>query len=128
MVQVSGGLFHMGYDGGHDDERPAHEVELSAFLIDRHEVTNGEFARFVETTGHVTRAERGDGRQSLQSVRRQGQEQVVKTIARQKVEAAHVCTEAPEVQLDLNDLENVPYRLVESSSAICTCRGMPSRP
>jgi formylglycine-generating enzyme required for sulfatase activity len=31
------------------DERPAHPVRLSAFAIDRHEVTNAEYRRFLET-------------------------------------------------------------------------------
>lgn len=34
------------------DDRPMHLVELDAFAIDRTEVTNAEYARFVEATGH----------------------------------------------------------------------------
>ncbi len=37
---------------------PAHRVSVSAFLVDRHEVTNGQFARFVAETGHRTDAEK----------------------------------------------------------------------
>ena len=33
------------------DAMPAHRVDLPAFFIDRHEVTNGDYARFVEATG-----------------------------------------------------------------------------
>jgi formylglycine-generating enzyme required for sulfatase activity len=40
------------------DESPAHEVTVGPFLMDRHEVTVAEFARFVEATGYVTEAER----------------------------------------------------------------------
>ncbi|WP_428388501.1 formylglycine-generating enzyme family protein [Mucisphaera sp.] len=60
MVWVPGGRFTMGWDGpeGRYDERPAHEVEVSGFWIDRTEVTNAQFAAFVEATGYVTTAER----------------------------------------------------------------------
>ena len=39
------------------DERPEHEVFLSAYYIDQFEVTNEQFGRFVETTGYKTVAE-----------------------------------------------------------------------
>ena len=48
----------MGFVEGYDDEKIIHEVELDAFLIDRHEVTNRQFARFVAATGHRTRSEK----------------------------------------------------------------------
>ncbi len=35
----------------YDNERPRHEVQLDAFLIDRAPVTNGAFAEFVADTG-----------------------------------------------------------------------------
>jgi formylglycine-generating enzyme required for sulfatase activity len=38
------------------DGRPVHRVELDGFWIDRTEVTNAEFARFVDATGCVTTA------------------------------------------------------------------------
>lgn len=41
-----------------DGEGPPHTVELSAFSIAVHAVTNHEFAAFVDATGHVTTAER----------------------------------------------------------------------
>jgi iron(II)-dependent oxidoreductase len=34
------------------DEKPPHRVSLKAFYIDRHEVTNGEYKKFVDATGH----------------------------------------------------------------------------
>ena len=58
MVRIPGGRFQMGYREGYDDEQTVHEVKVSAFLLDRHEVTNGQFAAFVEATGHVTQAEK----------------------------------------------------------------------
>jgi len=43
-------------------EGPRHRVTVDAFHIDRHEVTNALFERFVRATGHRTTAEReGDG-------------------------------------------------------------------
>ena len=41
-----------------DGEGPVRRVTVSAFAIDRHCVTNAQFARFVEETGYVTEAER----------------------------------------------------------------------
>lgn len=40
-----------------DGERPVREVRLQGFEIDATSVTNADFARFVEATGHVTEAE-----------------------------------------------------------------------
>ncbi len=58
MVYLPGGTFRMGEDlAAEADHRPAHEVTLSPFWIDEHEVTNRQFARFVEQTGCVTTAE-----------------------------------------------------------------------
>ena len=59
MVWIEGGSFAMGDDDERPEERAAHEVTVRGFWIDRHEVTNAQFARFVEATGHVTLAERG---------------------------------------------------------------------
>ena len=41
-----------------DGEGPVHEVDLSAFAIDAHAVSNDRFAAFVDDTGYVTEAER----------------------------------------------------------------------
>ncbi|WP_246182358.1 formylglycine-generating enzyme family protein [Pandoraea pneumonica] len=40
------------------NERPAHDVTVSGFWMDVHDVTNAEFERFVAATGYVTTAER----------------------------------------------------------------------
>ena len=34
-----------------------HEVEVDSFWMDRHQVTNAEFPKFVKETGYVTLAE-----------------------------------------------------------------------
>ena len=57
MVHVPGGSFRMGSDDHYPEEAPAHRVTVDEFWIDRCPVTNEQFARFVEATGHVTLAE-----------------------------------------------------------------------
>ena len=51
MVRVPAGPFTMGNNDGPEDERPAHAVTLAAFEIDRLQVTNAEFAQFLERYG-----------------------------------------------------------------------------
>ena len=58
MVWVPGGTFSMGSDEAYPEEAPAHRVSVDGFWMDRHTVTNKEFARFVHRTGYVTSAER----------------------------------------------------------------------
>ena len=58
MILFAGGEFMMGYEQAHDDEKPVHAVRLKPYYLDRHEVTNAQFAAFVEATGHVTQAQR----------------------------------------------------------------------
>lgn len=58
MVHVPGGTSVMGSDDFYPEERPAHRVRVSSFLLDRTPVTVAEFARFVRGTGYVTVAER----------------------------------------------------------------------
>lgn len=60
LVTLPGGTFRMG-DGsgnGQKDERPVHEVRVPAFRMGLHEVTIGEYRRFVAATGYRTDAER----------------------------------------------------------------------
>jgi formylglycine-generating enzyme required for sulfatase activity len=58
MILIEGGRFTMGSIDGADDEKPIHDVKVRSFLMDRTEVTNAEFARFVAATGYVTAAEK----------------------------------------------------------------------
>lgn len=48
MLSVPAGTFLMGSDQGEPDERPAREVRVSSFHIDRFEVTQAEYGRCVE--------------------------------------------------------------------------------
>src|SRR5471030_3197943 len=59
MVWIAGTDFMMGTDNrlALPNERPAHKVHVSGFWMDRHDVTNAEFRRFVEATGYVSTAE-----------------------------------------------------------------------
>ncbi|MCG6157608.1 formylglycine-generating enzyme family protein [Rubinisphaera margarita] len=67
MVWIPGGSFTMGTeelpptgenpDKIKADEIPAHEVIVDGFWMDETEVTNAEFAKFVDETGYVTFAE-----------------------------------------------------------------------
>ena len=57
MVLIKGGAFKMGADDGFAYEGPVHEVKVSSFWMDKHEVTNAEFEKFVTATGYVTEAE-----------------------------------------------------------------------
>ena len=63
MVQIPAGKFWMGraytiFGDSADlipldkmDDRPANNVYLDAFYIDKYEVTNADYARFVQATG-----------------------------------------------------------------------------
>ena len=63
MVQIPAGKFWMGraytiYTDSADlvplgklDDRPANNIDLDAFYIDKYEVTNADYAKFVQATG-----------------------------------------------------------------------------
>jgi serine/threonine protein kinase/formylglycine-generating enzyme required for sulfatase activity len=53
LVSLPGGTFQMGRSDGADQEGPVHSVTVGAFSIDRTEVTNAEYAQFVQETGHA---------------------------------------------------------------------------
>jgi len=63
MIVVPAGSFQMGSPDGEDDrisnEGPRHRVVFQrGFALARHEVTVGQFRRFVDATGYETDAER----------------------------------------------------------------------
>ncbi|MBV8281814.1 MAG: formylglycine-generating enzyme family protein [Candidatus Eremiobacteraeota bacterium] len=58
MVWIPGGTFAMGSNDFYPEEAPVHDASVSGYWIDIYEVTNAEYARFVEETGYVTVAER----------------------------------------------------------------------
>jgi formylglycine-generating enzyme required for sulfatase activity len=67
MIEIPAGPFTMGSDTGKEDEAPAQTVEVPAFEIDKFEVTNADFAKFVEVTGYLTDAEQEGRAKNWQS-------------------------------------------------------------
>jgi len=57
MVWVPGGNLQLG-DTVYREELPVRSVSVQGFWMDRTEVTNAQFAAFVQATGYVTVAER----------------------------------------------------------------------
>jgi formylglycine-generating enzyme required for sulfatase activity len=78
MVWIPGGEFSMGSDAAADsmcdlpgvtaDAQPIHRVLVDGFWMDRTEVTNAQFERFVKATGYVTVAERTPTREEFPGV------------------------------------------------------------
>jgi formylglycine-generating enzyme required for sulfatase activity len=54
LMLVQAGAFWMGRDDGTPDEAPRHRVFVRDFWIDRHKVTNTEFAAFLEAGGAMS--------------------------------------------------------------------------
>ena len=48
MVFIPAGEFQMGSNVGNLDEKPAHPVYLDAFYVDKFEVTNAQYKKFVD--------------------------------------------------------------------------------
>jgi formylglycine-generating enzyme required for sulfatase activity len=75
MVWIPGGKFTMGTtDTNHRffDAHPEHEVEIDGFWMDETEVTNDQFAKFVEATGYVTVAEKAPKMEEIMANLRPG--------------------------------------------------------
>ena len=67
MLKIEGGMTKMGSEGRFEtpygpkkfpEEAPVREIEVKGFWMDETEVTNDQFAAFVEATGYLTFAER----------------------------------------------------------------------
>ncbi len=60
MVWIEGGSYAQGSEssGAYPAEGPVHQVRVDGFWMDKTEVTNAQFRKFVEETGYVTMAER----------------------------------------------------------------------
>jgi len=59
QVWIPAGDFIMGSDHDYPEEAPPHPLRVEGFWMDRHEVSNAQFAAFVAATGYQTLAERG---------------------------------------------------------------------
>ncbi len=51
MILIPAGEFQMGSNNGDDDEKPVHTVYVDAFYMDKYEVTNAQFRKFMDATG-----------------------------------------------------------------------------
>ena len=51
MVLIPAGEFRMGSNSGQNNEKPVHSVYLDAFYMDKYEVTNAEYAVFLNAKG-----------------------------------------------------------------------------
>ena len=56
--RIPAGVARIGSDGGYPEEAPVKTVEINSFEIDETEVTNAQFAKFVDEAGYVTSAEK----------------------------------------------------------------------
>ena len=52
MVLIPAGEFQMGSSNGDDDEKPIHTVYVDALYMDKYEVANAQYRKFIEATGH----------------------------------------------------------------------------
>src|ERR1700728_231456 len=57
LVELPSGSFRMSSTSFYPEEAPIHTVSVEAFAVERHPVTNAEFAEFVTATKYVTVAE-----------------------------------------------------------------------
>ncbi|HEY3138136.1 MAG TPA: SUMF1/EgtB/PvdO family nonheme iron enzyme [Blastocatellia bacterium] len=64
MIAVAAGSYTIGKDSADPAalERPQHKVDLTAFFIDRTEVTNAAYKRFVDAAGHKAPTNWTDGK------------------------------------------------------------------
>lgn len=70
LVELPGGSFLMGspMGTGYPEESPRRPVEVRPFSLERHPVTNAQFARFIREAGYVTTAERAYDGQSFEGL------------------------------------------------------------
>jgi formylglycine-generating enzyme len=52
MVLIPAGEFQMGSNDINESTKPVHTVYLDAFYIDQYEVTNMQYRKFIDATGH----------------------------------------------------------------------------
>ena len=68
-MEIPSGSFEKGASPLYAEEAPSLRLQVDSFLIQSHEVTNAQFAAFVDATSYLTDAERGvlDGREGAGS-------------------------------------------------------------
>jgi len=87
MVLVPAGEFIMGSDQGRPDEQPAHRVYVDAFYIDRYEITNAQYAEFLNTIGGHQR--RCDGHDCVDTKDENPDSHIVHVAGRYAAEAGY---------------------------------------
>lgn len=103
MVLIPAGPYRRGGDAGemggdsasHQSAYPIHEVHVDAFWIDETEVTNRQFAKFVEATGYRTFAERPLPEERVRELK----EDARRNLARLELMAARATGETREAML-----------------------------
>ena len=58
MLWIPGGSFMMGSNEHYEEEAPVHKVTVDGFWMDKYELTNTEFRKFIEETGYITFCEK----------------------------------------------------------------------
>ena len=59
LIEIPGGVFMMGTNNGPDQQRPAHEVRVDSFAMDKTEVTNAAFYEFIVKSKYKPASEEG---------------------------------------------------------------------
>jgi formylglycine-generating enzyme required for sulfatase activity len=54
LIYIPEGEFEMGSESGNPDQAPVHRVQLDGYWLDRTEVTNEMFAKFLNSAGNQT--------------------------------------------------------------------------
>lgn len=57
LVDLPAGIFRMGSTSFYPEEAPIHTASVAPFAMERHPVTNAQYAEFVAATGYLTVAE-----------------------------------------------------------------------
>ncbi len=74
MIEISAGPFTLGNDNSDPNEAPAQQMDLPAFMIDAYEVTNADYAAFVQSTGYTTYREQQGSQQNWRWAYREGKD------------------------------------------------------
>jgi serine/threonine-protein kinase len=61
MARIDGGVYLVGLDASDTDHAPPQQAKLNEFWIDQYEITNAEYARFVQATSSPPPASWADG-------------------------------------------------------------------
>ena len=104
MVWIPSGTFTMGSDAplARPDEAPKHQVQLEGFWMDKTEVTNAQFAAFIEATGYVTTAEKAPNWEELKKSLPEGTPKPNDSL----LQAASLVFKPTEGPVDLNNYGN----------------------